>query len=70
MDKSVPRVTVWHHSAEPGDVKTMTLGTDLPIRISYSCKILIFLHMGSTDTRLCHTQVLARFDQNLIFYDN
>ena len=32
MDKSVPRVTVWHHSAEPRDAKTMTLGTDLPIR--------------------------------------
>ena len=32
MDKSVPRVTVWHHSAEPRDAKTITLGTDLPIR--------------------------------------
>ena len=41
MDKSVPRVTVWHHSAEPRDAKTMTLGTDLPIRTSYSCQILI-----------------------------
>ena len=28
MDKSVPRVTVWHHSAEPRDAKIMTLGTD------------------------------------------
>ena len=32
MDKSVPRVTVWHHSAEPRDAKTVTLGTDLSIR--------------------------------------
>ena len=23
MDKSVPRVTIWHHSAEPRDAKTM-----------------------------------------------
>ena len=34
MGKSVPRVTVWHHEAEPRDAKTMTLGTDLPIRTS------------------------------------
>ena len=43
MDKSVPRVTVWHHSAEPRDAKTMTLGTDLFIRTSHSCQILIVL---------------------------
>ena len=43
MAKSVPRVTVWHHSAEPRDHKTMTLGTDLPIRTSHLCQILIFL---------------------------
>ena len=42
MDKSAPRVTVWHHSAEPRDAKTMTLGTDLPIRTTHSCQILIF----------------------------
>ena len=42
MDKSVPRVTVWHHSAEPRDAKTMILGPDLSIRTSHSCKILIY----------------------------
>ena len=36
MDKSVPLVTVWHHSAEPRDAKTMTIGTDLPIRTSHT----------------------------------
>ena len=41
MEKSVPPVTVWHHLAEPGDTKTMTLGTDLSIRTSHSCQILI-----------------------------
>ena len=41
MDKSVPRVTVWHHSAEPRDAKTMTLGTDLSTCPSHSCQILI-----------------------------
>ena len=41
MDKSVPRVTVWHHSEEPRDAKTVTLGTDLSIRTSHSCQILI-----------------------------
>ena len=45
MDKSVPRVIVWHHSAEPRDAKTMTLGTDLSIRNSHSFQILI-LHIG------------------------
>ena len=45
MDKSVPQVTVWHHSAEPLDAKTMTLGTDLSIRTSHSCQILIFLFL-------------------------
>ena len=40
MDKSVPRVTVWHHSAEPRDAKSVTLGTDLSIRTSHSCQIL------------------------------
>ena len=39
MDKSVPRVTVWHHSAEPRDVK-VTLGTDLSIRTSHPCHFL------------------------------
>ena len=41
MDISAPRVTVWHHSPEPRDAKTKTLGTDLPIRTSHSCQILI-----------------------------
>ena len=41
MDKSVPRVAVWHHSAEPRDAKTMTLGTVLSIRTSHSCQNLI-----------------------------
>ena len=41
MDKSVPRVTVWHHSAEPRDAKTVTLGTDFSVRTSHSCQILI-----------------------------
>ena len=41
MDKSVPRVTVWHHSAEPCDAKTMTIGTDLSILTSHSSLILI-----------------------------
>ena len=41
MDKSVPRVTVWYHSAEPRDAKTMTLGTNLHIRTLHSCQILI-----------------------------
>ena len=41
MDNSVPRVTVWHHSVEPRDAKTVTLGTDLPIRTSHSCQLLI-----------------------------
>ena len=42
MEKSVPRVTVWHHSTESRDAKTMTLGTDLPVRTTHSCQILIF----------------------------
>ena len=41
MDKSVSRVAVWHHSAEPRDAKTMTIGRDLSIRTLYSCKLLI-----------------------------
>ena len=42
MDTSVTQVTVWHHSAEPRDAKTMTHWTDLSIRTSHSCQILIF----------------------------
>ena len=42
MDKSVPRVTVWHHSAEPRDAKTVTLVSDLSVHTSHSCQILIF----------------------------
>ena len=41
MDKCFPRVTVWHHSTEPRDANTMTLGTYLPTRTSHSCQILI-----------------------------
>ena len=41
MDKSVPRVTVWYHSAGPCDAKTITLGTDLSFRTWNSCQILI-----------------------------
>ena len=41
-DKYVPRVTVWDHSAEPRDAKTVTLGTDLSVRTSHSSQILIF----------------------------
>ena len=41
MEKSVPRVTIWHHSTEPRDAKTMTFGTDLSIHTTHSCQILI-----------------------------
>ena len=44
-DKSVPRVTVWLHSAEPHDAKTVTIGTDLSVRTSHSCQILIMSHL-------------------------
>ena len=30
IDKSVPLVTVWHHSSEPYDAK-LTVGTELSI---------------------------------------
>ena len=43
MDISVSCVNVWHHSVKPRDGKTMTLGTDMFICISYSCQILICL---------------------------
>ena len=36
MDKYVPRVTVWHHSAKPRDAKTVTLGTK---RIHHWCSV-------------------------------
>ena len=52
MDKSVPPVTVWHHSAEPRDAKTMTFGTDLSIRTSHSCQILIILN-DSRREKIC-----------------
>ena len=53
MDKSVPRVTVWHHEAEPRDAKTVILGTDLSVCTSHSCQILIRRHLqyaGNQDT--------------------
>ena len=49
MDKSVPRVTVWHHSTEPRNAKTMTLGTYLSIRTSHSPQSLIF-EVGTPDS--------------------
>ena len=52
MEKSVPRVTVWHHSAEPRDAKTMTLGTDLPIRTSHSLSCQILIRITSAYHRL------------------
>ena len=42
-DNSVPRLTVWHHSAEPRDAKTVTLGIDLSVRTSHSSQILIVI---------------------------
>ena len=41
IDKFVPPVTVWHHSASLGDAK-VTLRTDLSINPQHSCAILIF----------------------------
>ena len=41
MDKSVTRVTVLHHSAEPRDAKTMTLGTDLYLTLMSDSYILL-----------------------------
>ena len=40
MDKSVPRVTVWHHFAEHGDAKTMTLGTGPSVPHTYAISSL------------------------------
>ena len=58
MDKSVPRITVWHHSAEPQDDKTMTLGTDLSISTSHSCQILI-VHSFNCMFMLCLFVILV-----------
>ena len=47
MDKSVPRVTVWHHLAEPRDAKQWPLEQICPsvphthVRFLYSCEALI-----------------------------
>ena len=60
MDKSVPRVTVWHHSAEPRYDKTITLGTDLSINTSHSCQILIFAPKHRLWVDCAHTYVLSR----------
>ena len=60
MDKSVPRVTVWHHSAEPRDAKTMTLGTDLSIRTSHSCHILI-IFSKCIGASMFHTTFASKF---------
>ena len=49
IDKSVPRVTVWHHEAEPRDAKTETLGTYLSIHTSHSCQILIIPLLPNTE---------------------
>ena len=43
MDKSVTRVTVWHHSAEPRDAKTITSWDRCPQSyLTLMCQILIF----------------------------
>ena len=42
---SKPRVSVWHHSIEPCNAKTVTFGTALFVRTSYSCQILIFFYV-------------------------
>ena len=52
MDKSVPQGTVWHHSAKPRDAKTVTLGTDLSIRTSHSCQILILFGLSGPSHQL------------------
>ena len=41
--KKIPSlgITVLHHSAEPRDAKTVTLGTKFSIRTSHLCKILV-----------------------------
>ena len=54
-DKSVHRVTVCHHSAEPRDAKTVTLATDLSVRTSNSGQILIISQLVSKATliKLC-----------------
>ena len=76
MDISVTRVTVWHHSAEPRDAKTMTLGTDLPIRTSHSCQILILFcrfYSNWVDVFDMLRHLMAplssiQFDKALLFY--
>ena len=47
MDKSFPRVTVWHHEA----------GTDLPIRTSHKCQILI-LHPDIANSEISLGNIL------------
>ena len=71
MAEFVPRVTVWHHSAETLDAKTATLGTDLSIRTSHSCQILILSpkYLGSY-TSTSPRMVLEHYMQNGIFSTN
>ena len=61
MNKSVPRVTVRHHSAEPRDAKTVTLGTDLSVRTSHSCQILILYTYIKLSTKNSILTISSRY---------
>ena len=42
----------------------------LPKLVYHSPWLVLCLYMQGTDTHLRHTQVLVKFDQKWIFYDN
>ena len=44
MDKSVPRVTVWHYEALPSDAKQLPEGPVCPF-VPYSNDRFFFLHI-------------------------
>ena len=44
IEKSVPRVTVWHHEALPSDAKQWSRGTEFFIRTEHSCLIFFLAY--------------------------
>ena len=68
MDKSVPRVTVWHHSVEPRDAKTMTLGTDLSIPISPLMSDSYIILVSQSELILNYEMLYLRFTYCTLFF--
>ena len=67
MDKSVPRVTVWHQEALPSDAKQLPEGQICPSVPNTNDKILFLAHFPANSTLKFYLEIRLSVTSAILF---